>query len=267
MEQLLIHVQRPDATACAEYAVWTRRMGRYVRRGAKGIAIISQVNGAPALRYVFDVSDTRPRANARAPWLWQYREEHQATVTKMLEECFQVPLDKGVSFQLAAVAAQFAQKYWETYREKILGAVQNTLLQKYGGADAGMAFQDAVAASVSYALLYRCGLSPEQFFDDGDFSHVYECRDHESVLALGTAVSEIGAMLLRVLEHTIKQYERGKRAKQQQEQIGAEGPPPAADPGGQAATATGRSLPGRAGRGLVRPFFRFRPRTAGDHAS
>ena len=248
-EQLLIHVQRPDATACAEYAVWTKRMGRYVRRGAKGIAIISQVDGAPALRYVFDIADTGLKQDARTPWLWQYREEHQATVSKMLEECFSVPADKGVPFQLAAVAAQFAQKYWETYREKILGAVRNTLLQKYGGADAGMAFQDAVAASVSYTLLYRCGLAPEQFFDAGDFFHVYECRDHESVLALGTAVSEIGAMLLRVLEHTIKRYEREKRAKQQQERIGAESPPPAADPGGRPAPEEPPQQPDTASQG------------------
>ena len=169
LEQLMIHVQRPDATACAEYRLWSEKMNRHVRYGAKGIAIISEVDGVPALRYVFDISDTRPRANARTPWLWQYREEHQDTVAKMLEDCFQVPTDKGVSFQLAAVAAQFAQKYWETYREKILRAVKDTLLQKYDEADAGMAFQDAVAASVSYVLLCRCGLSPEQFFDAGTF--------------------------------------------------------------------------------------------------
>ena len=211
-EQLLIHVQRPDATACAGYRLWSEKMNRHVRYGAKGIAIISQVNGSPALRYVFDVSDTRPRANARTPWLWQYREEHRATVSRLLTECFSVPADKGVSFQLAAAAAQFARKYWETCREKVLGAVRDTLLQKYGEADAGMAFQDAVAASVSYVLLCRCGLSPEQLFDAGDFSHVYECRDYESVLALGTAVSEVSATLLLILEQTIKQYERDKRA-------------------------------------------------------
>ena len=210
----MIHVQRPDATACAEYRLWSEKMNRHVRYGVKGIAIISEVDGVPALRYVFDISDTRPRANARTPWLWQYREEHQDMVAKMLEECFQVPADKGVSFQLAAVAAQFAQKYWETYREKILRAVKDTLLQKYDEADAGMAFQDAVAASVSYALLCRCGLSPEQFFDADDFSHVYEFSGYDSVLALGAAVSELSTMLLRVLEHTIKRYERGKRAGQ-----------------------------------------------------
>ena len=240
LEQLMIHVQRPDATACAEYRLWSEKMNRHVRYGAKSIAIISQVNGVPTLRYVFDVSDTRPRANARTPYLWQYREEHQAAVSKALAESFSVPADKGVSLQLATVAAQFTGKYWELYRKKILQAVKDTLLQKYGEADAGMAFQDATAASVSYALLYRCGLSPEQFFDAEDFSRVYEFSDYESVMALGAAVNELGAMLLRVLEYTIKQYERQKRARQGQEQIATEGPPPAADPGNRQAPKPGQ---------------------------
>ena len=74
----MIHVQRPNATVCAEYRLWSEKMNRHVRCGAKGIAIISQVNGVPTLRYVFDVSGTRPRANACTPCLWQFREEHQA---------------------------------------------------------------------------------------------------------------------------------------------------------------------------------------------
>ena len=97
-----------------------------------------------------------------------------------------------------------------------------------------MVFQDAVAASVSYALLCRCGLSPEQFFDAGDFYHVYELSGYDSVLALGTAVSELSTMLLRVLEHTIKRYERGKQAGQQQPQSNNSPLPPAADSGDHA---------------------------------
>ena len=235
IEQLMIHVQRPDATACAEYRLWSEKMRRHVRYGAKGIAIISQVNGAPALRYVFDISDTRPKANARVPYLWQYREEHQAIVSNTIAECFSIPADKGVSFQLATIAAKFAGMYWETSREKILQAVKNTLLQRYSEADAGMAFQDAVAASVSYAVLSRCGLSPEQIFDAEDFTHVYEFSDYESVMALGTAVSQLNDTLLRFLEGNIKKYEREKQALQRQKQINTDSPPPSAGPGDPAA--------------------------------
>ena len=217
LEQLMIHVQRPDAMACAGYDLWRDKMHRHVRYRAKGIAIISQVNGIPALRYVFDISDTLPDADARIPYIWQYREEHQATLSDAISDCFRIPADKGVSFQLASMAAQFAGQYWEMYREQVLQAVKNTLLQKYGEVDAGMAFQDAIAASVSFAALSRCGLSPEQVFDAEDFTHVYECNDYESVMALGTAVSMLNDTLLRFVGGTIRQYEREKRAGQRQE--------------------------------------------------
>ena len=247
LEQLMIHVQRPDATACAGYDLWRDKMHRHVRYRAKGIAIISQVNGVPTLRYVFDISDTQPDANARIPYIWQYREEHQAVLSKTMEDCFSIPAYKGVPLQLATVAARFAGQYWEVYREKILQAVQNTLLQTYSEDDAGMAFQDAAAASVSYAVLSRCGLSPEQIFDTEDFTHVYECNDYESVMALGTAVSQLNDTLLRFVGGTIRQYEREKRAGQQQKQAvteaqlpdvaspPAESAPPAVNPGAHAA--------------------------------
>ena len=84
-EQLMIYAQRPDATACAEYDLWNKQMRRYVMRGAKGIALIDTSTGENKVRYVFDVSDTGEKENARRPWLWQYRPEHQQAVTAALE--------------------------------------------------------------------------------------------------------------------------------------------------------------------------------------
>ena len=250
LEQLMIHVQRPDATACAGYDLWRDKMHRHVRYRAKGIAIISQVNDVPTLRYVFDISDTLPDTDARIPYIWQYREEHQAVLSKAIEDCFYIPADQGVSFQLASMAAQFAGQYWEMYREQVLQAVKNTLLQKYGEADASMAFQDATAASVSFAALSRCNLSPEDIFDPEDFTHVYECNDYESVMALGIAVSMLNDTLLRFVGGTIRQYECEKRAGQQQEQAVTVNtpsvetqppvvtPPPADNPGGHESQET-----------------------------
>lgn len=76
-EQLMIYAQRPEATACAEYDLWNNRMGRYIRRGAKGIALIDHSGDAPKLKYVFDVADTRSTERSRSPYLWEYRSEHE----------------------------------------------------------------------------------------------------------------------------------------------------------------------------------------------
>ena len=86
-EQLMIYAQRPDATACAEYDLWNNRMGRYVRRGSKGIALVDDSGDRPRLRYVFDISDTGTREHSRTPWLWTMNEEHTAPVMAMQLRC------------------------------------------------------------------------------------------------------------------------------------------------------------------------------------
>lgn len=83
-EQLMIYAQRPEATACAEYDLWNNRMGRYIRRGAKGIALIDHSGDAPKLKYVFDVADTRSTERSRSPYLWEYRSEHEKVVSNAL---------------------------------------------------------------------------------------------------------------------------------------------------------------------------------------
>ena len=90
-EQVMIHAQRPDATACAEYDFWNEKMGRYVRRGSKGIALIDSSGERPRLRYVFDISDTGLRKNSRHPFLWELRPEHEAAVAQALTERFGAP--------------------------------------------------------------------------------------------------------------------------------------------------------------------------------
>lgn len=102
-EQLMIYAQRPDATACADYELWNKRMGRYVRRGAKGIALIDHSGDAPKLKYVFDVADTRTTERSRSPYLWEYRPEHEQAVSAALEEQFAVPNDGSITEQLEQI--------------------------------------------------------------------------------------------------------------------------------------------------------------------
>ena len=118
-EQLMIYAQRPDATACAEYDLWNDRMGRYVRRGSKGIALVDDSGDRPRLRYVFDISDTGTREHSRTPWLWQLEERHIGPVSAMLERNYDVS-SNDLAQQLADVAAKLAEEYWDEHRQDIL---------------------------------------------------------------------------------------------------------------------------------------------------
>lgn len=213
-EQLLIHAQRPNATACAEYSTWTEQMRRYVRRNAKGIAIVRDVDGVPTLRYVFDVADTGTMDNGLHLYFWTAQGEFLPVVSAALEQYFLVPADdKGLSVQLATIAANLAAKYWDTYKSTLPAALKGSALKKRNRGYK-KAFLDATAASITYVLLSRCGLEPEQLFDEGDFAHVYERDTQESAMALGDAVSQCAELPLRIIEHEIRQYLRSKRTEQ-----------------------------------------------------
>ena len=130
-EQVMIHAQRPDATACAEYDFWNERMGRYVRRGSKGIALIDSSGERPRLRYVFDVSDTGGREFPKSRYLWEYREEHADAVSAMLESRYGVDGKGGLPDQLERIASQLAEEYWRDYKRDILAIVDDSFLYGY----------------------------------------------------------------------------------------------------------------------------------------
>ena len=124
-EQVMIHAQRPDATACAEYDFWNEKMGRYVRRGSKGIALIDSSGERPRLRYVFDVSDTGGREFPKSHYLWEYRAEHADAVSVMLESRYGVDGKGGLPDQLERIASQLAEEYWRDYKRDILAIVDD----------------------------------------------------------------------------------------------------------------------------------------------
>ena len=124
-DQLMIYAQRPDATACADFDIWNNRMNRYVRRGAKGIALLDESSGFSRLHYVFDVSDTAPRRNALYPDLWQINESLKEPVRSMLAENYGVH-SESFGQQLADVAGKLVQSYWDNNSSDILGIVDGS---------------------------------------------------------------------------------------------------------------------------------------------
>ena len=212
-EQLLIFAQKPEATACAGYEVWNDTMHRFVRRGSKGIALLDSSGDNPRIKYVFDVSDTGGGANARRPFLWEYKPEHQENVTAALEERFGSPGRASFALQLEAIAGDLIESYWDDHRQDILRIVDGSFLEEYDEDNLRATFHHAGTVSTAYMLMSRCGLDPSTYFTHEDFLPVFDFNTPETIGALGSAISEASEQVLRQIEVTIKRYEREHRAE------------------------------------------------------
>ena len=206
-EQLMIFAQRPDATACADYDLWNKTMRRYVRRGSKGIALIDDSGDRPRLRYVFDVSDTGGRENARRLQLWQYQPEHEAPVTAALEQAYGISGAPGLADQFEKVAAYLANEYWQEHRRDLMDIVDGSFLEEYDDLNIEVAFKSAATVSITFSLMSRCGMEPENYFEHEDFLSIFDFNTPAVVNALGTAVSQSSGQVLRQIGVTIKHYE------------------------------------------------------------
>ena len=212
-EQLMIYMQRPEATACAEYDFWNEKMGRYVRRGSTGIALIDASGYKPRLKYVFDVSDTGGKENARRVNLWELKDAHTDSVSAMLERNYGVSGKNGLAEQFENVASQLAAEYWRDHSRDILGIVADSYLEEYDDYNIEVAFKNAAAVSITYSLMSRCGMKPQDYFEHEDFFSIFDFNTPRTVAALGTAVSEINEQVLRQIEVTIRNYEREHSAE------------------------------------------------------
>ena len=211
-DQMMIYAQRPDATACAEYDLWNDKMGRYVRRGSKGIALVDDTGDRPRLRYVFDISDTGTREHSRTPWLWQLEEQHKGPVSAMLERSYGASGD-DLPQQIIDVAGKLAGAYWEDHRRDFFHIVDDSFLEEYDDYNIEMQFKAAATVSISYALMSRCSLEPERYFDREDFITISDFNTPATIGALGEAVSQTSEQVLRQIGVTIRNYEREHTAE------------------------------------------------------
>ena len=211
-EQMMIYAQRPDATACAEYDLWNEKMGRYVRRGSKGIALVDDSGDRPRLRYVFDISDTGTREHSRTPWLWQLEEQHIGPVSAMLERNYGVAGD-DLAQQLTDVAGKLASEYWDEHQQDFRYIVDGSFLEEYDELNIEVQFKSAATVSIAYALMSRCGLDTDQYFQHEDFMPIFDFNTPATVGALGAAVSQVNQQVLRQIGVTIQNYEREQLAE------------------------------------------------------
>ena len=251
-DQLMIYAQRPDATACADFDIWNNRMNRYVRRGAKGIALLDESSGFPRLHYVFDVSDTGVRRNSRDPDLWQYNDDLKRPVSDALTAAYGISHER-VSQQLADIAGKLVADYWDNNGGDIRAIVDGSLLMDYDDAGVEMQFKSAAAISVTYTLLERCGFEPAGWFDKDDFQAIYNFSTPDSVYALGAAVSDMSREVLRQIERTVKttirrrNNERSQYEYEQQSELHADrglpSPEPDPEPAPEAAGQVRQAAP------------------------
>ena len=244
-DQLMIYAQRPDATACADFDIWNNRMNRYVRRGAKGIALLDESSGYPRLHYVFDVSDTGVRRNSRDPERWEMNDDLFKPVSEMLTAEYGISHER-LSQQLVNIAEKLVNDYWDNNSGDILNIVDGSFFDDYDSSGKELQFKAATTMSVTYTLLERCGFEPEGYFDKDDFQAIHTFSTPDAVYALGAATSDISREVLRKIERTVKtttrrrNVERMEEYEQQSELHEDRGlpapepdPQPAEDPAGQ----------------------------------
>ena len=209
-EQLLIHAQKPDATACAEIDTWNK-LGRWVNKGTKGIALLVDRDVPYKLRYVFDLSDTNSRAG-REVNLWQLQDRYLDDVKEALNNSFGEATDTGDfrSF-LMQIAEYVVNDNLDDYVATLTAVKGNSLLEELDELNTKQWLKQTLVSSVGYMLMTRCGMDANELYTFEDFAHVLDFNTHETIGVLGVAASDISEMVLREIEVTVRAIQREER--------------------------------------------------------
>ena len=204
-DQLLIHAQRPDATACASLELWNEKMLRWVNRGARGIALFDETWQNTKLRYVFDISDTHMVAGGRSPYLWKMQEHQREEILTHLAEVYALEEKDAATLQdaLMAVVREMVNDNLEEYLDGLEYAVEGTYLEDLDEVTIRSDFRQLATDSVYYLLSRRCGLDPMELLEEEDFMHITD-YNHLSVLTfLGNAASQLSESILIDIGKTV----------------------------------------------------------------
>ena len=204
-DQLLIHAQRPDATACASLELWNEKMLRWVNRGARGIALFDETWQNTKLRYVFDISDTHMVAGGRSPYLWKMQEHQREEILTHLAEVYALEEKDAATLQdaLMAVAREMVNDNLEEYLDGLEYAVENTYLEDLDEVTIRSDFRQLVTDSVYYMLSRRCGLEPMELLEEEDFMHITDYNRLSVLTFLGNAASQLSESILIDIGKTV----------------------------------------------------------------
>ena len=204
-DQLLIHAQHPQATACASLELWNEKMFRWVNRGARGIALLDENGHNTRLRYVFDISDTHMVAGGRSPYLWQMQEHQQEEILTHLAEAYGLEeKDTGtLSDALMAVAREMVADSLEEYLDGLKYAAEGTYLEDLDEVTIRSDFRQLATDSVYYMLCRRCGLEPMELLEEEDFMHITDYNRLSVLTFLGNAASQLSESILIDIGKTV----------------------------------------------------------------
>ena len=197
-DTLLIHAQRPDATACAELEVWNKKMNRWVNRGAKGIALLDDASPRAKLRYVFDIADTHLVQGGRTPILWRIDDsEHQQMILDHLADTYALTQTDSMNAALMELAQQLTAENLEEAMEGLEYEVADTFLEGLDEDNLRVRFRELMTNSIFYTLSRRCEQEPLEVLDDEDFIRIVDFNQLPVLTFLGNAVSEQCEAVLR----------------------------------------------------------------------
>ena len=197
-DTLLIHAQRPDATACAELEVWNKKMNRWVNRGAKGIALLDDASPRAKLRYVFDIADTHLVQGGRTPILWRIDDsEHQQMILDHLADTYALTQTDSMNAALMELAQQSTAENLEEAMDGLEYEVADTFLEGLDEDNLRVRFRELMTNSIFYTLSRRCEQEPLEVLEDEDFIRIVDFNQLPVLTFLGNAVSEQCEAVLR----------------------------------------------------------------------
>ena len=203
-DQVLIYAQRPEAVACAKIEAWNKQVGRWVNRGAKGIALLSEDNGYTNLRYVFDIADTNSKFG-KSFRLWSVPKPYEVDIIESLENKYGELEDKSsLGLAIKSVSKILVEDNMQDYLEDLKFYRENSSLEPMTDEAVQLLFQNALENSIAFSMIKRCGLNPNAYFTNGDFTPILAFDSYETITRLGVATSEISEMGIREIYNTIK---------------------------------------------------------------
>ena len=204
-DQLLIHAQHPEATACASLELWNEKMFRWVNRGARGIALLDETGQHTRLRYVFDISDTHMVAGGRSPYLWQMQEHQREEILTHLAEVYALEEKDTATLQdaLMAAAREMVSDNLEEYLDGLEYAVEGTYLEDLDEVTIRSDFRQLATDSVYYLLSRRCGLDPMELLEEEDFMHITDYNRLSVLTFLGNTASQLSESILIDIGKTV----------------------------------------------------------------
>ena len=209
-EQLLVYAQRPDATAVLEIERWNKRFGRWVNRGANGIAVFDgEHSGKQRLKYYFDVSDTHEGRFSRPVPLWTVRPEYAPDIIEAMENSFgELEQKDNLGAALLSAANNAVEDNIHDYLSELSHLTEGSFLEELDEYNVEVMYRRALQTSIGYMLVVRCGLDPSEYFEDDDFRDVLNFNTPETLNALGVATGDISQMCLSEIARTTLALQR-----------------------------------------------------------